>query len=196
LNKIAKIISYIFDGSFISIPIFLIICFMVVENKVEAIGWAFLCLTFGAIVPYIYIRFLYKKKRINDIHIPIKEERIKPLLVSCVSYIICFLVLYIMDGPLFLKSVFAVSVVSTVILTVITYFWKISLHTSWVTFVVITFNILFGRWMLLLILLIPAIGWARVRIKRHTVIQVISGAGISMVTTFFIYYNYGFINLF
>ena len=196
LNKFAKIISYIFDGSFISIPILLIICLIVVDNKIEAVGWAFLCLLFGTVIPYLYIGFLYKKKEIDHMHIPKKENRIKPLLVSCVSYIICFIILYVLDGPLFLKSIFAVSIVSTIILTIITYFWKISLHTSWITFIVITFNILFGRWMLFMIPLIPVIGWARVRIKEHTVNQVILGVGISTITTFFIYYNYGFINLF
>lgn len=195
-NKFAKIISYVFDGSFISIPILLIICLIVVDNKIEAVGWAFLCLLFGVVIPYLYVVFLYKKKEINNIHIPKKEDRIKPLLVSCISYTICFIVLYVLDGPLFLKSIFAVSVVSIIILTIITYFWKISLHTSWITFIVITFNILFGRWMLLMIPLIPVIAWARVRIKEHTVNQVVLGVGISTITTFFIFYNYGFISLF
>lgn len=196
MNKFATTISYIFDGSFISVPIFLIICLMKVDNKIEAINWAFLCLLFGTVIPYLYICFLYKKKEINDMHISEKENRIKPLVVACISYIICFIILYVLDGPLFLKPIFAASIVSTVILAIITYFWKISLHTSWITFMVITFNILFGRWMLLMIPLIPVIGWARVRIKEHTMNQVILGVGISTVTTFFIYYNYGFINLF
>ncbi|HEY4662845.1 MAG TPA: hypothetical protein VIH07_04120 [Candidatus Humimicrobiaceae bacterium] len=196
MNKFAKIISYIFDGSFISIPILLLICLIVVDNKLEAVGWAFLCLLFGVAIPYLYIGFLYKKKEIDSMHIPKKENRIKPLLLTCASYIVCFIILYVLDGPVFLKSIFAVSVVSTVILTIITYFWKISLHTSWITFIVITFNILFGRWMLLMIPLIPVIGWARVRVKEHTVNQVIFGIGISTITTFFIYHNYGLINLF
>ncbi|MFA5015207.1 MAG: hypothetical protein WC549_06680 [Actinomycetota bacterium] len=196
MNKFAKIISYIFDGSFISIPILLVICLIVVENKLEAVGWAFLCLLFSVIIPYLYIGFLYKKKEIDNMHIPKKENRMKPLLLSCASYIVCFIILYVLDGPIFLKSIFAVSVVSTIILTIITYFWKISIHTSWITFIVITFNILLGRWMLIIVPLIPVIGWARVRIKQHTINQVIFGAGISTITTFFIYHNYGIINLF
>ena len=196
MNKFAKIVSYIFDGSFISIPIFLLICLIVVDNKLEAVGWAFLCLLFGVVIPYLYISFLYKKKEIDSMHIPQKENRIKPLLLTCASYIVCFIILYVLDGPIFLKSIFAISIVSTIILTIITYFWKISLHTSWITFIVITFNILFGRWMLLMIPLIPVIGWARVRTKEHTVNQVIFGIGISTITTFFIYHNYGLINLF
>jgi len=196
MNKVAKTISYIFDGSFISVPIFLIVCLMVVDNKIEAINWAFLCLLFGTVVPYLYIYFLYKKKKINDMHMPEKENRIKPMVVACISYIICFIILYVLEGPKILKSIFAVIIVSTVILTIITYFWKICLHASGITFMVITFYILFGKWILLMIPLIPLIGWARVRIKKHTVSQVILGAGITAITTFLIYYKYGFINLF
>ncbi len=196
MNKFAITISYISDGSFISVPIFLIVCLMAVDNKIEAINWAFLCFLFGTVVPYLYIWFLYKKKKINDMHISEKEDRIKPLVVSCISYIIFFIILYVLEGPLFLKSIFAVIIVSTIILTIVTYFWKICLQASGITFMVITFNILFGKWMLLMIPLIPLIGWARVRIKKHTVGQVILGAGITAIITFLIYYNYGFINLF
>jgi len=196
VNKTAKIISYIFDGSVISIPIFLTICLIVVDNKIEAVSWAFICLLFGTIIPYLYIVLMYKRREIDDMHIPRKEDRIKPMIVSSVSYVACLFVLYILDGPLFLKSIFAVSAVSAVIFTVITYFWKISLHTSWITFVVITFNVLFGRWMLLMIPLIPVIGWARVRIKKHTVNQVVFGVGVTTLTSFLIYYNYGFISIF
>ena len=129
-------------------------------------------------------------------HIPEKEDRIKPLVVACISYIICLVILYVLKGPLFLKAIFAISIVSTIILTIITYFWKICLHTSGITFMVITFYILFGKWILLMIPLIPLIGWARVKMKKHTVNQVILGAGITAITTFLIYYYCGFINLF
>lgn len=196
INRAAKIISYIFDGSFISIPIILIICLMVIDNKVEAISWAFICLLFGTVIPYLYICFLFRKKEIKDMHIPTREDRTKPLLLSCASYAACLGVLYVLDAPLFLKSLFMVIAASTIIYTIITYFWKISLHSSWITFIVITFNILFGRWMLLMVPLIPVVGWARVRIKKHTVNQVLFGAGISGLTSLLIYYSYGFISLF
>lgn len=196
INKFAIILSYIFNGTLISIPVSFIICLKVVGNVRSAIGWAFICLLFSFLIPYFYIIFMLKRNAIIDFHVPNRKERIKPLIIINISYMIGYLTLYILEAPLFLKSIFAVSVVSTVILTIVTYFWKISLHTSWITFIVITFNILFGRWMLLMIPLIPVIGWARVRIKEHTINQVIFGIGISTITTFFIYYNYGLINLF
>ncbi len=194
--RFARILSYVFDGSFISIPILIAISLIVVEDKVSALGWASLGLLFGVLIPFLYVFFLYRKRRIKSMHIPLRRNRIKPLAIACISYSAGLLVLYLLDGPSFLKSIFAISAISTTILTIITYYWKISLHTSYITFVVITFHILFGKWMFPLILLVPTIGWARIKIKKHTISQVVLGVGISSVTTFTIYYSYGFINLF
>jgi len=195
-EKWARIISFVFDGSFISIPIFIIICIIVVDDVMAALSWAFICLLFGMILPFIYILFLYRKNKIYDIHIPEKTNRMKPLLFTLACYISGLAVLYILDAPIFLKVIFILTLVSTGILTVITYYWKISLHTSWITFVVITFNVLLGPWMLLLLPLIPIIGWARVKARRHTTPQVVLGVGITSIIWFVGYYLYGFITLF
>ena len=196
MNKFAKALSYIFDGTIISIPMLVIICLTIVDNTTKALGWAFLCLTFAMIIPYLYIHILLRKKVIRDLHISNKEDRIKPLIITIISNIIGFSILYILKAPLFLEAMFLIVIISTIIFGIITYFWKVSAHTAWITFTVITFNILFGKWMLFLLPLIPMVGWARVKIKRHTVKQVISGSIISFITTFFIYLRYGFFNFF
>ncbi|MBU4483018.1 MAG: hypothetical protein KKG62_02825 [Actinobacteria bacterium] len=194
MNKFAKALSYIFDGTIISIPILIIICLVLVDNTTRALGWAVLCLTFAMIIPYLYIRILIRKKVLDDLHISNKEDRIKPLIITIISNTVGFSILYILKAPLFLKAMFLIVIISTIIFGIITYFWKVSAHTAWITFMVITFNILFGKWMLFLLPLIPMVGWARVKIKRHSVKQVISGSIISFITTFFVYLRYGFFN--
>ena len=194
MHKFAKILSYVFDGSVISIPILIIICLSIEGDIIKALGWAFLCLIFTTIIPYTYIYILNKKKVIDDLHIPNRENRIKPLIITAVSNIIGFIILYILEAHLFLKTMFLAAIISTITIGVITYFWKISIHTAWMAFIVITFIILFGKWMMLLLPLIPVIGWSRVKIKRHTITQVITGSVISSSTTFFVFYHYGFIS--
>lgn len=195
-EKWAKIISFVFDGSFISIPILIVICMILVEDKMAALNWAMLCILFGMIIPFIYIFFLYRKNKIYDIHMPDRKNRMKPMVFTIISNIAGFTVLYLLKAPFFLRTLCILSIISTSILTVITIYWKISLHTSWITSIVITFNVLLGPWMLLLLPLIPIIGWARVRVKRHTKPQVILGAGISSVICFLGYHFTGFITLF
>ncbi|MCD4669121.1 MAG: hypothetical protein K8S14_01605, partial [Actinomycetia bacterium] len=194
-DKWAKIISFMFDGSFISIPVFIIICMIVVEDKMAALSWALLCILFGMMIPFLYVFFLYRKNKIYDIHIPEKNNRMKPLLFTLLSYITGLIVLYLLDAPPFLKVIFILTIISASIYTVITYYWKISMHASYITFIVITFNILLGPWMLLLLPLIPIVGWARVRAKRHTKPQVLTGAGLASVICVLVYNFYGFIGL-
>jgi len=194
MHKFAKILSYVFDGSIISIPILIIICLSIESNAMKVMGWAFLCLTFTMIIPYLYIYILNRKKVIDDLHIPNRENRIKPLIITAVSNIIGFIILYILKAPLFLKTMFIAAIISTITIGIITYFWKISIHTAWATFIVITFIILFGKWMMFLLPLIPIIGWSRVKIKRHTITQVVTGSLISSGTAFFVFYHYGFIS--
>jgi hypothetical protein len=155
-----------------------------------------LSLLFGMILPFIYVFFLYRKNKILDIHMPDRNNRMKPMIFTLISYITGFTVFYLLKAPFFLKTIFVLSIISTSILTIITHYWKISLHASWITFIVITFNVLLGPWMLLLMPLIPIIGWARVRAKRHTTPQVVLGAGISSIICFLGYHFSGFITLF
>jgi len=167
---------------------------IVVEDKMAALSWALLCILFGMIIPFLYIFFLYRKNKIYDIHIPEKSKRIKPLLFTLLSYITGLIVLYLLGAPLFLKVIFILTIISASMYTIITYYWKISMHASYITFVVITFNILLGPWMLMLLPLIPIVGWARVRAKRHTKPQVLTGAGLASIISFLVYYFYGFIS--
>ena len=192
-DKWAKIISFMFDGSFMSIPVFIVICMIVVEDKMAALSWALLCILFGMMIPFVYVFLLYRKNKIYDIHIPEKSKRIKPLLFTLLSYITGLVVLYLLKAPLFLKVIFILTIISATIYTIITFYWKISMHASYITFIVITFNILLGPWMLLLLPLIPIVGWARVRAKRHTKSQVFIGAGLATVICVLVYYFYGFI---
>ncbi|MDD5658499.1 MAG: hypothetical protein PHR39_00585 [Actinomycetota bacterium] len=193
INKFAKTISYIFDGSYISIPAYLFINIFMLEKVGEIALWTFFCILFGSIIPFMFIVFLYKKKIINDLHVPRREDRLRPLIVSNMSYLLGFFVFYILKAPFYLRAIFFTSFITTFILTIITYFWKISFHTSWITFTVITYYVLFGKWTLFLMAFVPLVAWARVKIKRHTIAQVIAGSFLTLITSLF---GYSFFGLF
>ncbi|MHB1346232.1 MAG: hypothetical protein ACYCXK_01965 [Candidatus Humimicrobiaceae bacterium] len=196
VNKFAKTISYMFDGSFISIPAFLIINIFMLETAKEVAIWTSLCVLFGSIMPFVFVVFLYKKKIITDLHVPRREDRLKPLLVSNISYLLGYFVFFIFKAPVYLKAIFFTSFLTTVLLTIITSVWKISFHTSWITFTSISYYIFFGKWMLFLFLFVPLVAWARIKIKRHTIGQVIAGSLITFITAGFGYSFFGLLSLF
>lgn len=196
LNKFAKTISYIFDGSYISIPAYLIINIFMLKSGKQIAIWTPICILFGSILPFVFVVFLYKKKLINDLHVPRREDRLKPLIVSNLSYLFGFFVFYIFKAPVFLKALFFTSFLTTFLLSIITYFWKISFHASWITFTSITYYVFFGKWLLFLLLFIPLVGWARVRLKRHTISQVIAGSILTSITALFGYSLFGLLHIF
>jgi membrane-associated phospholipid phosphatase len=196
VSKFAKIVSYIFDGSYISIPAYFVLNLYMLHTYKEILLWSFLCILFGSLIPFMFIFILYKKKKINDLHVPKREERIKPILVTLVSYMLGFFVFYILKSPVYLRAIFFGSFLTVFVFILITYFWKISFHTSWITFFCITYFIIFGKWALFLILLIPLVAWARVKIKRHTIAQVICGSVVTAITAFFGYSFFGMFKIF
>ena len=169
------------------------ICLAVVDDPVRALGWATLLILFVVFLPFCYVWMLLKKKVLDDLHVPRRHQRIKPMLVTTASYGVGLLVFILLKAPLFLICMFAISIVSSIVLTSITNYWKISLHTSWLSFAFVTFYVLFGAWALVLASFIPLTGWARVHLRLHSVMQVIMGALVSAGITFLGYIVFGFI---
>jgi membrane-associated phospholipid phosphatase len=195
LTRFARIISNVFDGTWLSIPVLFAICSAVAGNVIHAIGWALLLILFIVLLPYSYLLRLFRKKELNDLHVPERRQRIKPLLITTVSYIfgLCFFIL--IGAPKFLICLIMIYLVSTAVFTLITLFWKISFHTSWITAIAVTFYVLFGDWSLFIVPLIPLVAWARIYLHCHTVMQVIMGTVVSAVITLSLYMMFGFLEI-
>lgn len=57
----------------------------------------------------------------------------------------------------------------------VTLWWKISFHASYVTLFSVIFIYVYGIAALPVLVLVPAVAWARVVMNRHTVAQVAAG---------------------
>jgi membrane-associated phospholipid phosphatase len=68
----------------------------------------------------------------------------------------------------------------------ITFWWKISLHASSVASAVTLLATLYGTVVLPAYLLVVAVGWSRVVLRRHTIAQVVAGTLLSIALTILI----------
>jgi membrane-associated phospholipid phosphatase len=66
--------------------------------------------------------------------------------------------------------------VLTGILSLVTLFWKISFHGATISAAATATLMVAGSSAWPMMLLVPLVGWARVRLKRHTLRQVIYGS--------------------
>ena len=183
-KKLAKLISFILDGSVLALPIFLSVFFMSGENILLRWPSLLISLMFLAIIPYSFILILYRKGKICDIHMPKRKERILPLLFINLSVFTGFTIMFFINPNGLFYSLYLVYLIGLPLLSIITVFWKISFHTSYVTIFSFALVAVYGKWAALSALLIPVIIWARVELKRHTIAQAFSGVMVTSIAAF------------
>ena len=190
--RFAKIISYMFDGSVLVLPVFLAVCFYGKQNPAAIVPSFLAAIIFTAIIPYMAVLLLYKTGKVSDLQIPKRKERLFPLLVVNICVIAGFFVLIYMQPEKLLLSVYMIYLLVLPAISLITLFWKISFHASYITLFSIVSLVVFGKWAMLTILLIPLVGWSRIKLKRHTMAQVLGGIAVISILSLTVLYITGY----
>lgn len=194
-ERFARIVSYVFDGSVLALPVFVAACFYNQEYLVKILPLFFISIFFTAILPYAFILYLYKDRKISDIQIPKRRERILPLIIINFSVLTGFLFLFLLDPDQQVKTVYLIYLAGLPVLSIITVFWKISFHASYVTMFSIIYLFIFGKWALFALALVPLVSWSRVKLRRHTIAQVIAGIFITGIITGLVIFFNGYFSL-
>lgn len=190
-KKLAEFISHSTHA-----PLFAIIAFTLINyyslNFQDFIIITSICMFFSVIVPSLGV-FLCKHKHNIPLDIPQKEHRSIPLIVAIISYLIGTGLLFLLNAPEISTILMFCYFSNTVLVYLITRHWKISIHAIGGAGPTIALIFAFGYKGAALGILIPFIMWSRVYLKRHTVGQVIAGAGLGLLFTaaqmyFFLYY--------
>ncbi len=129
-------------------------------------------------IPIAYIHISLHFKKVSAWDLPKKEERIFFLSMSMIAYLISMVIIYYF-GNQFLFNLGLIFFMILTVMVVTTYFWQISLHTALNTVGSIIVNFLFNWSVLWLFLSIPIIFWARFKLKRHNVRQLLAGVILS-----------------
>lgn len=136
-------------------------------------------IAFFACLPFLYFFYQLKKKRIGDWDTIDRKERYPIYFMGIVGGSLAIALLAFFDHPytFLIALAFYLLVVSV---TVINFFWKISLHSATITAAVLLFNS-FVQTNAYLFLLIPLVGWSRFEEKKHTPGQIFGGVVLGVV---------------
>ncbi len=199
--RVARLISDFTSPPVIAIPTLTVLC-LYDQARVGGTGWdllarLFLSITFGITLPTVYIIFLFRRNRVTDLHISVREQRTLPYLVSIGFYLLGFVLIYLFIGPGVLAAAMLVNVIIGISMALINLKWKISAHAIGIANPLALLTLLFGPVILPLYLLIPLISWARVKVKAHTLAQVVAGTLLGFILTLLqfalIYYPLGWV---
>lgn len=138
--------------------------------------WAIVYLLLAVGVPCLYIVWLVRRGDLADLHLPVREQRIRPMLCALVAAFAAWLVLYMAAAPRLLQSIAAVNSVQSTLFVLITLRWKISLHAATSANLTVLGLGLIGSAAWPLVALTPLVAWARIQLRRHSVGQTLAGA--------------------
>lgn len=177
--KIAKIVSTLTQPPIITIPLFLIICYVIsLENGVlnfnKFVACEIVSLIFASLLPMVII-LLWAKIINTDNDISNRQDRYVPLIVGIVSYFIGVLVSLFLNLDNFLTVLLLCYSVNTGVVLLITIKWKISVHTTGISGPIAALILLLGPVGAAIALIYPIVIWSRVLLKKHTLAQAISG---------------------
>ena len=180
---LAKVVSRVFDP-IIEIPV--AIGLSVWVAVMEGLRWRFLgaLLFIDLLMPFIFMMTMMRHGQISEFDIRKKEQRIPLYFFTMLCHLVGVWLAYAV-GKIDLAHILSVFWILGVVFSMITVFWKISLHGGVNAVLAVFVNVLFGYRYWWLFLILPVVGWARVYDKHHDVRQFVVGAllggGVSFV---------------
>jgi hypothetical protein len=160
------------------------IAFYSADSQERAVVWALTYSVIVCILPALYIGYMVWRGHITDIHVRVREQRIRPFVVSVICTVVAWLLFQWMEAPALLPLFTLFSMIQLVVVLLITMTWQISLHSMTITGAVVVAGALYGPGTALLLSpLIPVVGAARIKLRRHTLAQVIAGGILGALLT-------------
>ncbi len=158
------------------------IAFRDAPNGGEALKWALVYIVLVCVLPLIYIATMVKRGKITDIHLKVRQQRVRPFLISIVCAAAALVIFYGMQTPAVMPIFALFTLVQLLVMLFITLMWQISIHAVSISGMTVALGMLFGVLPALASApLVVLVGAARVKLDRHTPAQVVAGTGVGML---------------
>lgn len=190
-ERLAYIVSEITNPLFVALPTFLIIAVATAPTILQGLFWWGVIAVGTSAAPFFFIRRGVRRGRYSDHHVSVREQRLIPLLFGLGCALLVFLCLYLLHASQPLIATITATLVTGAIATVITQFWKISLHLVGIAGTVTVFWLLFGPLFLVLSPLVVIVAWARWRVCAHTPLQAAAGTVLAVGMTILTFWLFG-----
>jgi membrane-associated phospholipid phosphatase len=146
--------------------------------------WAVVYVSVAILTPVLYLAWLLCRGQITDLGLPLREQRVRPLIFTVVCAGLAWLVLAQGGAPEQMVALARGLWLLIVVILGITLSWKISVHSA-VAASVATLVWSLGGTAVPLLIGVPVVAWSRVRSGRHAVDETVAGALLGL-TVFFI----------
>lgn len=189
-TKLAEFVSIIFNPILLGLMILIATIYQSRMSDILELGWVIATSVLNGIVLALIYWYLRLRGYVFDDSIDDKKIKHGRLLLLIIILILVSLELLVLVSTKVYQPLLAVFMggISTIILgSIITYYWKISWHTSAMTFFLAMFFLLYGWKIWPMIFLLILLFWARMWLRRHTFWQLMSGVIVSLLVMYLVF---------
>jgi len=115
----------------------------------------------------------------------VRAERQKVFGAFVIFYAAGTVALYVTHAPALMTASMAGYTAASLIVQFITRTWKISTHALGITAPLVVLIYMYGPQPLPFLVLIPIVGWSRIWLKAHTLLQVVAGTALGALSVLF-----------
>lgn len=179
-EMIARWISHVISPHVVGVFITSAVSIQYSHDLLTDFLWLLLLMPMLAVPPLSYLYWRVRRGTLEDIYMPDRKSRIGPLVLVMSWFLCCLGFIDYYAAPLIIEVFVIATIVLVGVLSLVTLFWKISFHAATISAAVTATVLVGGSSVWPALLLIPMVGWSRVRLGRHTLRQVIFGSLIGM----------------
>lgn len=178
----ARLVSDIISPPVVWIVLGIAVASKYAQSPEQALLWSLIFTGLMSLLPLAYVGAMVYLGKIGDIHMKNRRERYKPLIVTLVCALLTWLVMRNLNAPRAFPLLALISFGHVAIITLITLRWQISMHSTSLAGVIVAAGIIFEpHTALLFVPLLPLVGAARLKLRRHTIAQVVAGVFIGIL---------------
>jgi membrane-associated phospholipid phosphatase len=190
----ARLISNILNPFLVSFAVIVTLAFESTTNIGDAMRWLAISIVLSVLPVFVFVLYMVRIRQLDGIFINPRKQRTRIYVLATCLGIAGVVVLHFTQAPKLLLVTFVTGLVSIVIFMTINLYWKISLHTGFITSAATIITIVYGGFLSLTLLLVPLVGWARLYMKLHTWRQVACGATLAAAVAVISFSIFGIIN--
>jgi membrane-associated phospholipid phosphatase len=178
---LARFLSRLFNPIVLNIVSFLIVGAAALATPAEGLQWAALCILVLILPPTMFYYVRLRQGVYSDEDVSIRQQRNELYAIGFAWVLISMLILGWLGLPRPFMGLLVCGLAMGLVGGFVNLFWKISAHASSIA-ATATIALLYSRPLgLVLWVCAIAVGWARVRTRNHTPMQVLAGFGSAVL---------------
>lgn len=188
LASTAKVISRVTNPCVLSVVVLSLMAYTESSNLWALFCWVSIILLFLVVLPLVYVCVRTSALRggakcIADSTTYLKQHPRDIWVLGAFSGLPCLLILVFLEAPSFVISTLVALLATSLVIATFNAFYRVSYHLGAVTILLIMIALTWGQTFLVLLATLPVIGWAKYRLREHTLVQLAMGIGLAVVVS-------------